>query len=392
MRLVHQATIHLASRLGSVGLSFLLFAWIGRVLTTPEATNAYFFSFALGFGLATARMTLQLGSAIDGNDRSSQRARAARQGLAILRAILPMLAIGVGCIAWIFTLNPLLALLATAVTLLAAPDIDLLRGIVGRSSIFAASFSAGSLLALVLLQWVLPRTLTGVVLALLIQWMPVCVLNASAIRRMLSDTRKIRPTASMIFGTLTLAGFDGLILNAPFFGWLPSSDQTSHDLALVMRVFVASLPILPLLMHWSNSTSFGRLCNGFGVSLQTGFMLGLLTSGLFAGCLFLSSYAAISKQPVGVNVIGMYVMLLGAYSLFAPKMRFAATMLPSRQRIRLISIASVVYFAALAFATHSNLSTAIVIVSLQALTLAGTALWFRQAMGSTGNQSSNSPL
>lgn len=384
-RLVHQAALHLVARLGSVGLSFLLFAWIGRVLPAPEATKAYFFSFALGFGLATARMTLQLGAAINGEARLAQRGREAHHGLVILRCILPLLALGVGGVTWVYTSNPVLVVLAMVITVLAAPDLDLLRGIVERSSLFALSFSTGSLLALALLQWILPKTLTGVVLALLAQWLPVCILNGPAIRRMWSGTRKARLPVSVVLGTLALAGFDGLILNAPFLGWLPSTTQTSLDLALVMRVFVASLPMLPLLLHWSNSAAFRHLSDGFGVSVYAGFVLGLLFSGLLAGCAFLATYVLISGQTVSLTVIGMYATLLLAYSLFAPQMRLAATHLPAGRRIHILAAAAIVYLVALAVVVHSGPLHAYIVVLLQALALSGTAAWLSHATRSTCN-------
>ncbi len=379
MRFAHQAALHLGARLVSVGLSFLLFAWIGRVLPAPEAAKAYFFSFVLGFGLSTARMSLQLGAAIDGGSRMAQRGRDAHRGLAILKYILIVLALGVGSMTWIYTSNPVLVMLAMVVTVLAGPDMDLLRGIAGRSSLFAISFSAGSLLALALLQWLLPRTFTGVVLALLAQWLPVCVLNWPVVRRFWWRIGKVRVPASIVLGVLALAGFDGLILNAPFFGWLPMAIQDSLDLALVMRVFVASLPILPLLLHWSNSAAFVRMCHAMGTSVQVGFLLGLLSSGLLAGCAFLGIYMLISKQIVTLTVIGLYALLLISYSMFVPQMRFTATRLPVGQRVRLLSTVAVANFAALAALMHIGLLKPQIIVLIQALALLGAAAWLRHA-------------
>lgn len=383
MRLIHQTALHLGARLGSVGLSFLLFTWIGRVLSAPEAVKAYFFSFALGFGLATARMSLQLGAAITGEARVAQRRRDANHGLTILLCILPLLALGVGCVTWIYTSNPALVVLAMMITVFAAPDMDLLRGIVGKSSLFAFYFSAGSVLSLMLLQWVLPRTLNGVVLALLAQWLPVCMLNGPAMRRLWRGPRKGRLRVSVVLGTLALAGFDGLILNAPFLGWLPSSSQASLDLALVMRVFVASLPMLPLLLHWSNSAAFGRMCDGVGLSIQAGFLLGLLISGLMAGGAFLSIYMLLAKQTVSQAVIGLFALLLLSYSLFAPQMRFAATRLAAGQRIRLLAVVALTYLAVLGFVAHIGPAQTQMVVLLQALALTGSAAWLHHAARST---------
>ncbi|SDZ74717.1 hypothetical protein [Acidovorax soli] len=371
-RLLQQATLHLGARLGSVGLSFLLFAWIGRVLPAPDAARAYFFSFALGFGLATARMCLQLGAGVDGLARGAQRNREAQRGLQIQRRMLPLLAIGIGAVTWIHTGQVLLVLAAMVVTVLAAPDLDLLRSIVGRASLFSLTFALGSLLALAMLQWVLPHTLTGVVLALLIQWLPVCVVNIFAVKRVFWRSRGSAPSLGMVVGILALAGFDGLVLNAPFLGWLQLSANTSLDLALVMRVFVASLPLLPLLLHWTNSPAFSQLCMRWHLQPKTGFVLGLLASGLAAGGVFLGVYIGIARQPVRGDVVLLFALLLVAYSLYASQMRFASIRLGALQRLRILIPVALVYLGALGALVTWGSQRALGLVVLQALTLAGT--------------------
>lgn len=370
-RLLQQATLHLAARLGSVGLSFLLFAWIGRVLPAPDAARAYFFSFALGFGLSTARMCLQLGAGVNGLGRGAQRNREAQRGLQIQRRMLPLLAMGIGTVTWIHTGQVPLVLVAMVVAVLAAPDFDLLRSIVGRASLFSLTFALGSLLALALLQWVLPHTLTGVVLALLIQWLPVCLVNILALKRVFGKSRGAAPSLGMVVGTLVLAGFDGLVLNAPFLGWLRLSTPTSLDMALVMRVFVASLPLLPLLLHWTNSPAFSQICTRWHLQPKTGFVLGLLVSGLAAGGVFLGAYIGIARQPVGVDVVFFFVLLLVVYSFYASQMRFASVRLGAVERLRILIPVALVYLGALNAMVTWGTQRPVGLVVLQALTLAG---------------------
>ena len=370
-RLIQQATLHLGARLGSVGLSFLLFAWIGRVLPAPDAARAYFFSFSLGFGFATARMCLQLGAGVNGLARGAQRYREAQRGLQIQRRMLPLLVIGIGVVTWIYTGQVLLVLAAVVVAIMAAPDFDLLRSIVGRASLFSLNFALGSLLALVLLEWVLPHTLTGVVLALLIQWAPTCLFNMPALKRVFRKSRGAVPSLGITAGTLVLAGFDGLVLNAPFLGWLHLSTNTSLDMAIIMRVFVASLPLLPLLLHWTNSPAFTHLCMRWHLQPETGFILGLLVSGLSAGAVFLGAYIGIAHLPVGPDVPPLFVLLLVVYSFYASQMRFASVRLGAMQRLHILIPIALVYLGTLGALVNWGIQRPVILVMVQALALAG---------------------
>lgn len=390
-QLLHQAGLHLGARLASVGLSFLLFAWIGRVLSGPDAAQAYFFSFALGFGLATARMCLQLGSAVNGLARLAQRGREAARGLQIQRQLLPCLTLAIGAVAWLHTQDILLVLATCIVVVLAAPDVDLLRGITGRTSLFSLTFASGSLLSLVLLEWWLPHTLQGVVLALLAQWLPVCLINVPALKRVFRRSRVTPPALGLVVGTLALAGFDGLVLNAPFLGWLHLTTDASLDLALVMRVFVASLPMLPLLLHWTNSPAFGQLCAAWGLRQGTGLLLGLFVSGLAAGGAFLITYVVVAQQSVGAHVVFLYLILLLAYSLYASQMRFVSSRLSSLQRLYKLAAVAFVYLAALGGLVAWSLGGSWSIVVLQAVTLLGTGWLLARAASSNGGNHHHRP-
>lgn len=379
---INQAGLHLSARLVSAGLSFLLFAWIGRVLPETDAARAYSLSFALGFGLATVRMCLQLGAAVDGSAHLAQRVRQAVRGLQIQRRILPWVAFAIGAVAWLHTRDIPITMASCVVVILAAPDVDLLRGVLGRTSLFPLTFALSSFLALVLLQWWLPHTLQGVTWALLIQWLPVSVVNAPAIKRVFRRHRSTPPGLGVAAGTLALSGFDGLVLNAPFLGWLHLTTRTSLDLSIVMRVFVASLPMLPLLLHWANSSAFHRLCERWGLQRGSGLALSLFLSGSVAGSIFLTIYVAVSHQPIGWHLALLYLPLLLAYSMYASQMRFVGMRLSSLQRICILTAASLVYITALGGLVTLGVGQSSGIVLLQVLILLGTGWLFAKVASS----------
>lgn len=319
--LARQAALHLAARLASVALSFVIFAWLGRLLSPSDAASVYAFTFSFGFALATLRMCLQLGAGVDGLARFSVRLRQARRGYATLASLLPILALVVATTTWAHTHSWLLTGVAAVTAVIAAPDVDLLRGLKGKASLFSFSFSIGSLLTLAMLQWVVPATVHGVVFALICQWLPVAIMNASAWFLYSKGRLSSQLKAADVAGTLLLAGFDGLILNLPFLGVLALPIHVSIDISVVMRIFVASLPMLPLLLHWSNSKAFSELSQVIGLRPKTGFICALWLSGLLAGSVFLLTYWLISGKNIQAENFFLYLLLLSGYALFAPNMR-----------------------------------------------------------------------
>lgn len=321
--LARQAALHLAARLASVGVSFLLFAWIGRVLEPAEAARAYAFAFGFGFLLATSRLALQLGASVVASGRMTQRLRQGLSGLALLRLLVLPLAVGAATIGWLHTGSTLVAAAAAGVAVAAAADIDLLRGVLGRGAVFAPGFALGSAVSLALLETVMPHTLLGAVTCLLLQWVPLCLLNLRALRRLFVRLPKAREQGWALAATLVLACFDGVVLNAPFLGIIRLPVEVTLDLSAVTRIFVAALPMLPMLLHWSNSPAFGQLCGRVGLSEPAGFTTVLLSSGAVAGGTLLAVYILVSKLPVAPSVAALYLVLLCGYAAFAPRMRFA---------------------------------------------------------------------
>lgn len=328
--LARQAALHLTARLASVGVSFLLFAWIGRVLEPADAARAYAFAFGFGFLLATARLALQLGASVVASSRMTLRLRQGLSGLALLRLLVLPLALAAATIGWLHTGSALVAAAAALVAVAAAADIDLLRGVLGRGAVVAPGFALGSAISLALLATVMPQTLLGAVTCLLLQWVPLCLLNLRALRRLFMRLPQAPERGWALAATLLLACFDGLVLNAPFLGVVRLPVDVTLDLSAVTRIFVAALPMLPLLLHWSNSPAFGQLCRRVGLSELAGFTMALLASGAVAGGVLLAAYMWVSKLAVTPSTAVLYLVLLGGYAAFAPRMRFARQQAGSR--------------------------------------------------------------
>ena len=113
--LAYQAVLHLASRVASVLLSFTLFAWIGRILNQEEAVQAYFFSFVLGFSIATSRACLHFAAGIDGSSSASNRIRRLQRGVAMQLWLVAPIGLVVGSSVWFKTQSTALTFLALVI-------------------------------------------------------------------------------------------------------------------------------------------------------------------------------------------------------------------------------------------------------------------------------------
>lgn len=321
-RLAAQAAIHLSARVLSVMLSFTLFAWVGKVLPPPDAVRAFQFLFVLGFAVASSRACLHLAACIDGIARPAQRLRRLHAGFSSQMWLLLPLGTVMCLSVWINTRDTALSLLALLIFLPAAFDADAVRSVLGRPSYFALAFSAGSALAVIALACALPATLGGVVMAVLIQWLPVCALNVVVVlrhRRLLA----FRPASVIeLAKVLVVASFDGIVLNAPFFGLVVLQTQVALDISLIVRIFVAALPLLPLLMHWSNSPDFPRLCRRVGLSTAMGFSLALILSGLVFGIGFAEFYHRTNRSELNLFTILGFTIILSTFSLYISRARF----------------------------------------------------------------------
>jgi hypothetical protein len=385
-RLALQAALHLSSRVLSVLLSFTLFAWVGKVLSPPDAVKAFQFLFILGFAVAASRASLHLVARVNGMARTSERMRSLHAGLSSQIWLLLPLGSMVCFSVWLSTRDIGLALLAVLIFLPAAFDADAVRSVLGRPSYFASAFSLGSALAIVAIETILPSTLHGVMMAFLIQWLPVCALNLFLVlrhRRLLV----VKPLqAAILSKTLVAASFDGIVLNAPFFGIITLPTQDALDIGLIIRIFVAALPLLPLLMHWSNSPEFPLLCKKLGLTTQIGFSIILMTSGLIFALVFAEFYHRTNSSQLNPFTYSGFIIILSTFSIYFSQARFSSVFLRSASALPILLTALGVYLVALKLLETG--ATVLLITTLQGLTFL-TASYLLSRMGRTHSLTQN---
>ena len=375
-KLARQTIWHVAARLVSSACSFLLFTFIARKLDDAEAQRAFFFLFTLGFGLATLRLFVQLAAGINGQRRASVRLRQARKGLICVIKSLPYAVPLLGISLWFHTGNLIVVAVACFVTCLVAIDIDLFRAVVHREPSFSSTFTFGTLIALAGLSLHSNPDLESVCFWILVQWIPVGLFNSFIFTR-LADKRMPtgetgRPThlASILF----LAIFDGAILNTPFLGWFTPPPSTGVDLSLGIRVFVASLPMQPMLLHWANSNALAELAENMGMGLATSLSMLLLISGVISGSAFIFIYIMVTGKQVSAVAIIIYFVLLLSYSYYVSQMRLSAPLLTVNIRIGVLSVFLLVYVISFVIFEPILLLSALYIGLLQAFTLSTCAL------------------
>lgn len=328
-KLAFQAALHLSARMLSVLLSFALFVWVGKILSPLDALQAFQFLFVLGFAVAASRACIHLSARVDGMASAKIRLRSLHVGFTLQMWLLFPLGAFVFLSTWLNSYNFILSLLALLIFLPAAFDADAVRSVFRRPSLFALAFFMGSGLAIAALALVLPLTLNGVMIAFLIQWLPVCILNLFVLSKH-SQLLTIRPArVSDLAKVLLAASFDGIILNAPFFGLVVLQTQVALDSSLIIRIFVAALPLFPLLMHWSNSSDFPLLCKRAGLSTRFGFSMSVVVSGLFFGLGFAMFYHQINESKLSFLTILSFTILLSTFSMYFSQARFSKVFLES---------------------------------------------------------------
>jgi hypothetical protein len=218
---------------------------------------------------------------------------------------------------------------------------------------------------------------------MLVPWLPVALGNVFSLHRWgrlrrLPAGRGAHAQAWLhLTSLLLLAIFDGLILNAPFMGWFTPSAKTGIDLTLIVRVFVASLPLQPLLLHWANSPALGRLARALHVSAAACFSLLLCVSGLGAGSLFFLTYGMVSGKSTTIMVFLLYMVLLASYSLYAAQMRFNGPRMRASHRLINLGGVAVTYLGCLWVLRESLEQSTWAIVVLQCLALLGANFLLR---------------
>jgi hypothetical protein len=89
-----------------------------------------------------------------------------------------------------------------------------------------------------------------------------------------------------------------------------------------------------------------------------------------AGVVFLGAYAGIARKPLAPSVIALYLLLLAAYSAFAPQMRWSSTHPAHRALWPALAGIALLYGAALSLLQFTGWSGGTIsLVMLQGATL-----------------------
>lgn len=312
-------------RLVSGLLSFLLFALLARWFAADQTQALYYFLFLMGFFASALRSLATVASALRGHESRSTKLRrvapAYGQVLAVALVALPVAVVvtwGLSVPVWVYA--------GVAMVLLTwGLDIDILRAVFGRSSIVAAAAAIGAVLAIACAA--LFRSLEGAFAAILLQWLPICALNAWVLvrwrRRILTAARQtLTRLGFQVWGPLAVATFDGVVLNAPFFLGDLTPPALGVSIGVVTRIFVAAVILMPLLVFWSNGDALGRMARTLGLPVPAVYGGLALLAGLGAGAIFAAVFAVISGVAPSVDELAASALLLFAYSCFAAAGRY----------------------------------------------------------------------
>lgn len=326
-RLRSDAAAYAVLRLVSGLLSFALFALIARWYAASEVKALYYFLFLAGFFTSGLRVFTTVAAGLAGHERRTEKLRRA---LAAYARVLCVAVLLLPLAGWVLAgpAVPAWALLAiVAVVLLAGVDADLLRALVGRSSLVAALAASGAVCALLCLAWV--RSPGGAFLAVLLQWLPLCALQAwvawrlrRGIRRALHRVWQVRGRG--LAALLGVALFDGLVINAPFLLDLPVAPEVGVSVGVATRIFVSSILLLPLVLYWSNSGALGLLAQRLRTSPPRLYAALAWLSGLLAGSAFALCFGLLAGQAPSALELAAALSLLTGYAAYAAASRYGA--------------------------------------------------------------------
>ena len=314
-------------RLLSGVLSFTLFALVARWFPIAQTKPLYFYLFVAGFFFSALRALASISASLQGNETRTVKLRRTCTAYAqVLCAAMIM----VPLILWVLSGlgAPVWAGAALVVVLFCwGLDADIVRAIVGRRSAVAVVAVVGATSALVSLFTF--RTFEAAFGAILLQWLPLCLLNGYLLYRL--RVRVLRALRSMFIARgrglmwmLGVAIFDGVILNTPFFLASQTPPTVAHSTAIAIRIYVAALILMPLIAYWSNGQSLNHLATRWRVGTATLYWGISLCSGLIAGAVFALAFAYIAAtQPSPPKLLAAAVMLLG-YNSYAATGRYRA--------------------------------------------------------------------
>jgi len=320
-----ETAIFIGLRLFTGLVSFAVFALIARWLVPADAKGLYYFLFITGFFMSALRLLCSQAAALHGTERRSEKLRRALRAYSrVLWAALLLLPLAGAVLA-----GPMPAVwglpLAAWVILFWGLDLDLLRAAVGRRSVVAQAAAVGAVAALGCLA--LFRTPGGALGALLIQWLPLALMQARLAWRLRCRLRRAvgavwHARGQGLPSQMSMALFDGLIINAPFFLDARTPTEVGVSIGVVTRIFVSSLMLMPLVMFWSNGRLLSRLGERLSLSPMRLFWVISLGSGTFAGLALAGCFAWLAGQPPrGIELLAAFLLLFG-YCSFATVSRY----------------------------------------------------------------------
>ena len=385
-----QVIVHAGVRLMSGLLSFYLFGLIARMYPAGQVKHVYFFLFVFGFA-ATALRTL--GNVSAGLDPSRTRtANLRRVQTAMGEVALSCVAVVPGAM-WLLAAHvehPPLLLPAALILAVASIDADMLRGLLRRDPMFSIAFGAGSALSVCLLLALPGASSDLAVTALLLQWLPVCSVNVGLIARVLRKSLRrawgrLRQDGSILLVLTFVALFDGSVLNLPFFLGTALSVESGLEIAIVIRLFSASLVFFPLVLHWSNSDALRRLAASFSIPSTLAYLLLQSCAAVLCGSAFAAAFYLIAQKPVSLAQMLAFYALVASYCVYATAARFAGAR-QSTSALALLLAAAVagLWGAVLLLVAGPGLS-ALSMAALQCLALLCGAglIWYRAERAGT---------
>ena len=362
--MIFQAGIYTFFRASSVLVSLYIFGLIGRRLDAYDATQVYFVMFILGFCISSGRACSQIGASIKNNNRLSLRFNDVSRGLGIIKIVVfPLAAFG-GIQIFMNTQDFWLSIVSFLLVAFCIPNLDLVRSLLSKNSIFPANFLAGSLLVVFAIYYFDINDKILFVWVLTLQWLFVAISNLFIFNFILKS--KIIKDFSNLYAIVVFSFFDGLIINSPFFGFLDAKSNIATELSISTRIFLASLPILPLVIHFSNTPSFLKFCIKIKFDQKLVMFLFLISIGFLSGLLFCLIYFWYMGSDFSFNSLLFYFLLYLSFSYYIPRLRFS---LYDRSDFYLISfkITSllILYFLLFGLFKYFSLITSLFIVVLQ---------------------------
>jgi hypothetical protein len=371
---IGEALWHLGARAASAGLSFVLFAAMARARPAEEAKAVLFFTFVTGFYVAAARSFGSMYCRLEGTEGRVSKLRSVRNMARWLFWIGAATAVAAGVTVRASGLPWGVAAATVVVVGLASLDSDLARAALNLRTTFSAWFALGSALAIAAYLAAGRRSVPLDCLVLLLQWCPLAIVNLYLWSRLWPSRRALqvgfeRSAPGGTFSALLVSFLDGLILNTPFIVGSQLSADSGVRTAVATRLFVSSLALLPLVMHWSNSGTLAVIARRANASRRSAFAGVLLGSGA-AGIVALGVvYGVVSGSSVEVAQYAVAFMLLGSFAYYSARVRFRP--IDERSARRMVLQAAVLggYWIAYGALASRGALTAVAVAVLQSLAL-----------------------